>query len=133
MTVSGIGVDRVKMMPGWKVTLNNQIWLTWRIIAEEMEAVAKRFAAVDSGEMVSKIKGITRRDGTAGDGTPVAEVIAAADHSKFVEYGTGRRGQATTGPDVPPGYKHGPSKGMEAQPFLRPALEDALRRWFGVF
>lgn len=43
-------------------------------------------------------------------------------YSRFVNYGTGRRG-AASGIDPPEGYVYGPRPGMRAQPYMEPAFE----------
>jgi HK97 gp10 family phage protein len=52
-----------------------------------------------------------------------ADVGTDVEYAVFVEFGTGRRGAATNMYKRPPGYVHGPKKGMAAQPYLFPAWD----------
>jgi len=128
LPVTGVGIGRVQMSPAWKATLSNATWHVWGAIATEMEEIAKRYVPVRSGDLQRSIQGKARRVGYQ----PMAELTAGEPYALFVEFGTGRRGRGTAGSDVPSGYTHGRQEGMEAQPFLRPALEDVMRRWFKV-
>ncbi len=66
------------------------------------EQIARQLAAVDTGEMRSKIR-ISKHPRY---GSLIGEVEAGAAHSKFVEFGT---------------------VNMEAQPFMTPAVEQGRR------
>lgn len=63
--------------------------------------------------------------------TVVGAVVATAPYAGYVEYGTGIRGAGSAGAGP---YPYNPDwKGMEAQPYLRPALDttrDAIRELF---
>lgn len=73
---------------------------------------------------------ITAEEPVAG-GNRVSGVVGTnVEYAPFVEYGTGRRGDAS-GVEHPDDYIYGPKPGMDAQPFLRPALDenaDKIRR-----
>lgn len=88
--------------------------LTIKKYATKIEREAKRLAPVDTGRLRASIhkelRGLT------------AEVIASTDYAAFQEFGTGRRG-AQSGVETPSGYDYGPSRGVSAQPYMRPALE----------
>ena len=56
-------------------------------------------------------------------------VEATVDYAAFVEYGTGIAGAASAHPTLPDEYKHGPSAGMAAQPYMTPAAELSKRRF----
>ncbi len=84
------------------------------IVLEE----AKEIVAVDTGEL--------RESGHIGEPrdtgkTVVCDVIFDADHAAYVEFGTGQRGAASAGAGPYPYAADWP--GMEAQPYLRPALD----------
>lgn len=79
--------------------------------ATSMVVIAKDLAAVDTGEMQSKI----RQTELATEQNLTTAVEAGADHSMYVEYGT---------------------VNMDAQPFMTPAYESAKRQLMmvrGVF
>ncbi len=52
-----------------------------------------------------------------------AEVGSNVEYAAFVEFGTGRRGAGAGLRSVPAEYAYGNSAGMNAQPYLWPALE----------
>lgn len=61
-----------------------------------------------------------------------ADIGTDIEYGPFVEFGTGVRGQLTSSLFIargelalPEGYKHGPSPGAPAQPFLHPSLVEA--------
>ena len=131
--VTEVGLARVTMLPGWEEKMNQAMYGTWKLISEELESIALRLVARDTEELADSIEGkVIRRPGHINGKTVwAAELRAKAAHALFVEYGTGRRGAATTGRPKPEDYRHGGQAGMEAQPYMRPALNDVLRRWFG--
>ena len=53
-----------------------------------------------------------------------AEIIVGVLYAQFQEFGTGRRGASSDPGPTPDEYLHGASKGIEAQPFLRPAIDE---------
>lgn len=71
--------------------------------AHSTEVIARELAAVDTGEMQSKVKQVEFAD----DNNLRSVTEAGADHSMFVEYGTVK---------------------MDAQPFMTPAFESAKRQ-----
>ena len=131
--VTEVGLTHVTMLPGWEEKMNQAMYGTWKVIAEEMEKIALRLVPRDTEELARSIKGrVIRRPGHINGKTVwAAELRATAPHALFPEYGTGRRGAATVGRPKPADYRHGGHAGMEAQPYMRPALNDVLRRWFG--
>lgn len=88
-------------IPGVKRNITPEIEHSISELKSEIVLFAKAFAAVDTGEMRSKIE------------ETKSGVVARADHSKYVEFGT---------------------RFMRAQPFMRPALARAgagLEQYFG--
>lgn len=84
-----------------------------------IEAREKELAAVDTGEMRDSIRTEIEETGK----TIVGRVGPHTDHDIFVEYGTGIRGAASAGAGEGP---YNPNwMGMPAQPFCRPALDEA--------
>lgn len=80
---------------------------------EELRASIGRGPVVESKSMVA------------------GSVKADAEHAAYVEFGTGVRGAATGGD---PSIKYDPSwPGMEAQPYLRPAIDAVRRRILSEF
>lgn len=133
--VFGVGTNQVIMEPGWEQELNAAMTPFMRDAANEMLDVAKALVPVDTGDLKASL----RSDVAVGTkGNPIATVTASAAHAGFVEYGTGRRGKATQNVgavgrlEKPPSYVHGPSAGMFAQPYLRPALWHILRTRFNL-
>lgn len=61
----------------------------------------------------------------------VAHVVFSADHAAYVEFGTGRRGAASKGAGP---YSYSETwPGMEARPYLRPALDTAREAGKALF
>lgn len=85
--------------------------------AEYVLDQAQQLVPVDTGEL--KGSGQTRIVDT--DKSVVGHVDFTADHAGFVEYGTGLRG--AEGPSPGPYAYNTNWPGMEAQPYLRPALD----------
>ena len=139
----GFGTAQVIVHPDAERTVAKEITPFMRIVAKDLEARAKLRAAVGPprSSPAPKLRGsIKGRVVFVGKWrTPVAEVTANTPHAQFVEMGTGRRGKRTVNIGVagplkgpPPGYVHGPGAGMVAQPYLRPALWEALRTHFNI-
>ena len=84
------------------------------IIAEEAQSIVH----VRSGELRDSIQ--AQEPVIDGD-TVTAEVTAGTDHNFYVEYGTGQRGEASTGAGDGPYDPNWP--GMEALPYMRPPLD----------
>lgn len=87
--------------------------------AEYVLEQAQQLVPVDTGEL--KSSGQTRIEDT--EKSVVGHVDFTADHAGFVEYGTGIRGAESANPGPYAYNMNWP--GMEAQPFLRPALDSA--------
>lgn len=92
----------------------------------EAGARAAMRAPVDEGDLVGSIHVVRL-------GQVTFALVAGVRHAPFVEFGTGQRGRATDPGPRPRGYTHGPSQGMDAQPYMRPSVKevvDALDRLF---
>jgi len=77
---------------------------------------AKKACPVDTGILRASIRPVFYNNGlTVHVGTDVY-------YSAFVEFGTGRRGAASSHAPLPDTYAHGPKPGMRAQPYLYPAV-----------
>ncbi len=132
------GVNRVEMLPTWKETLNRQYQDLWALIAREMEAIARSLvpqppgSPYATGELLATIRGRLIWPPRPTSPRSGAVLEWGTDHGHFVEYGTGRRGAATPQDEIPAGYRHGPTAGMEAQPFARPALHQVMSAHFGM-
>ncbi len=87
--------------------------------ADHVLEVSKQLCPVDTGELVSSGGRITVWQGNKVTGT----VSYSAAHAAYVEFGTGQRGAASAGAGPYP-YRHD-WKGMVAQPYLRPALDES--------
>ena len=88
------------------------------MLAREAERGAKLRAPVDTGRLRASIEAFDDDEGSG--------IKANVDYAAFAEFGTGQRGAHTDPGPLPPWYQHGPSPGMEAQPFMRPAVDDVL-------
>jgi HK97 gp10 family phage protein len=88
------------------------------LAAERILATAQLIAPEKTGELRDSGKIAVERT----DRTITASVVFDAPHAGYVEYGTGRRGEASAGAGP---YSYNPNwPGMEARPFLRPALDE---------
>lgn len=91
----------------------------------KIESAAKKKTPVDTGRLRSSITGSVDADGLGGEVATTNVKYAA-----FVEYGTGRRGATASAfideEDEPVTWEYGPSAGMPAQPYLRPALREEI-------
>ena len=92
---------------------------------------AKERAPTRSGELQAGIEMVVTLEGTNVTGY----VVSTSDHGGFVEYGTGIRGRGTYPYELPTegvpytgswvyDYKQQNWEGHEAQPYLRPALDE---------
>ena len=113
-----------------------------QVHAETMKAYASSLVPVRTGRLQQSITARTEQDGTTVAITMGANARSSSKgrsggemYGPFVEYGTGQRGEAT-GASYD-GHANGDLSynaswpGMEAKPFIRPAvydLEDVLRR-----
>lgn len=89
--------------------------------ALEVERRAKLKAPVDHGRLRASISAFKTAPLEHG-------VKVGVEYGAFVEFGTGQRGAASAQPGgIADDYAHGPSKGMRAQPYLRPALLEVRR------
>lgn len=94
------------------------------IVKQEAEAIVP----VDTGELALSIQALPVVD--TGERI-IAEVVATAPHAAYVEFGTGQRGAASAGAGP---YDYNMDwPGMEASPFMRPALDIARERIFEEF
>ena len=99
-------------------------------MAEFGEHIMKQLVPIKSGALYRSLKGkVSLAKGT------IAVILqaggAGVEHWIFVEYGTGQRGARSPQPQgpsgyhsgsAPRGYSWGPSAGMAAQPYMRPAM-----------
>jgi HK97 gp10 family phage protein len=81
---------------------------------------AKEYVAVDTGELRDSIH--AEPVDTSGQ-TVTGRVTAGTDHDGYVEFGTGIRGAESDGAGAGPYDPAWP--GMVAQPYMRPALDEA--------
>ena len=80
---------------------------------------SQELVPVDTGELKASGKVVI----TEGEATVSGKVIYDANHAAYVEFGTGIRGESSAGAGQGP---YDPNwMGMPAQPFLRPAYEEA--------
>jgi HK97 gp10 family phage protein len=81
-----------------------------------------RLLGTIKSRLTNEVNGILSIKLTAGG--------SVAPYWAFVEYGTGRRGQASRRGEVgtPTGWRYGTIAGQRAQPYLRPALLLVKRR-----
>lgn len=97
--------------------------------AEVVLLEAQAIVPVDTGEL--KNSGTVQLRDLEPEATAIADVVFAAGHAAYVEYGTGVRGAAS--PEAGP-YPYDPNwPGMPAQPYLRPALDTARKEMLGIF
>lgn len=86
-------------------------------VTQAVESQARAYAPVRTGYLVSTIESTAPED----NGSSVSATVAAlAPYAVYVEYGTGMRGAATGG-----GEGYGSQPGMVAQPYMRPAIDEA--------
>ncbi len=86
-----------------------------QLVLEEAQSIVP----VDTGEL----RDSGRMDVRDGDKTVIGTVEFTADHSAYVEWGTGIAGASSAGAGKGPYSPTWP--GMVAQPYLRPALDTA--------
>lgn len=98
------------------VRLFSKVRRAQRVVVEHAQAIVP----VDTGELRASIHATEPVDDFK---QITGEVVASADHSAYVEFGTGARGAASAGAG-PFGYTLS-WPGMPAQPYLRPALDTA--------
>jgi HK97 gp10 family phage protein len=88
---------------------------------------AQELCPVDTG----RLRASGHVEVTQTDKTAIANVIFDAPYAAYVEFGTGRRGAASSGAGP---YPYDPNwPGMRAQAFLRPALDGAKDEMIGEF
>lgn len=95
-----------------------------KILAEIGFIVAREAhlrAPVDTGNLANSMDYVVDKAGNKVH----AGVTMDAPYAPFVEFGTGQRG-AGSGTTPPANYRHGPSMGHVAQPFLEPAVMESL-------
>ena len=89
--------------------------------AKAVEKTARKLAPVDTGELRRKIKA---SEPEIKDDAVKANVAATAEHSVYVEYGTGIRGAESELPEgMPPATYATDWNGQRAQPFMYPAFK----------
>lgn len=88
----------------------------------EVEAGAKRNLVANGSVRTGNLIGSVEADIDGFDG----EIGTGVFYGPYVEFGTGRRGEASEFPGKPPYITYSEDwKGMAAKPFLIPALEAA--------
>ncbi len=88
--------------------------------AQAVAKDARKLAPVDTGELREKIRATDPE--IKGD-TVEATVVAGAEHSVYVEYGTGIRGAESELPaGMPPATYRPDWAGQRAQPYMYPAF-----------
>ena len=92
-----------------------------------VEDRAKELVPVDTGALQESIT--TEIVETAK--TVVGRVAPHEPYAAYVEYGTGQRGQASAGAGEGPYNPNWP--GMAAQPYMRPALDEAKPQITDIF
>lgn len=85
-----------------------------------IEATAKEYCPVDTGRLRDSISSTVEQLGKTIRGS----VGPNTDYAAYVEFGTGRRGQASPGAGAGPYRSDWP--GMAAQPYMRPALDESV-------
>jgi|HubBroStandDraft_1064217.scaffolds.fasta_scaffold08363_6 HK97 gp10 family phage protein len=92
---------------------------------ELVQGIAKGYCPVDTGALRDSI---VVSEAVEGDATITQSVAPGMFYASYVEYGTGRRGD----PSAP--YPHVMSwPGMHAQPYMRPALDEARGQVKDIF
>jgi HK97 gp10 family phage protein len=90
-----------------------------------VKTIAQGYCPVDTGALRDSIQ---VSEAVEGDATVTQSVAPGMFYASYVEYGTGRRGD----PSAP--YAHVESwPGMAAQPYMRPALDEARGQIKDVF
>lgn len=111
----------VVLAPDWRSKLQPHVSRFMDKIAADVATDARRYAPVDTGELVSSIK-VHRR------GPYTRRIHAHAPHAAWVEYGTAphiirpnsKKALHWVGARHPVAVVHHP--GTRAQPYLRPAV-----------
>ena len=85
-----------------------------RSIGKDLEAPPSK----TTGRLISSVIFDFTLDGL------IADVGSNVEYSKFVEFGTGRRGSEGQHPPLPVDYAHGSVAGMTAKPYLFPSFEE---------
>jgi HK97 gp10 family phage protein len=84
---------------------------------------AQSLCPVDTGELRDSLRSEAIQD----DGSRITGAVSAnTDYAAYVEFGTGKRGAASPGAGSGPYSPTWP--GMPAQPYLRPALDQARQQ-----
>lgn len=92
---------------------------------EIVQTIAQEYCPVDTGALRDSIQ---IAEAVEGEATVTQGVAPNMPYASYVEYGTGRRGD----PSAP--YAHVESwPGMDAQPYMRPALDEARGQIKDVF
>ena len=93
--------------------------------AELIQGIAQGYCPVDTGALQASI---TIDPAKVGDASVTVSVGPHMPYASYVEYGTGQRGD----PSAP--YAHVSTwPGMEAQPYMRPALDEARGQVKDIF
>jgi HK97 gp10 family phage protein len=107
-----------------KVTMSPLVYQAVLESCNLVQTIAKGYCPVDTGALRDSIA-VNEPKGSA---TVTQSVAPGMFYAAYVEYGTGRRGD----PTAP--YPHVESwPGMHAQPYMRPALDEAKGQIMDVF
>ena len=108
-----------------QVTMSPRVSAAVQESCELVQSIAQTYCPVDTGALQASI---TIDPLNEGDASITGSVGPHMPYSSYVEYGTGRRGD----PSAP--YAHVESwPGMPAQPYMRPALDEARGQVKDVF
>ena len=115
------GVDDLKITMKDMSNMDNPLEQSIRKWTEYVRGEAVDLCPVKTGELQQSIKATVDKSPQ-----PTGIVYTNKSYAPYVEFGTGRRGEATsdkTSPAVPVAYSTY-INGQEAQPFLYPALNN---------
>lgn len=108
-----------------QVVMSPKVYEACQASCELVQSIAKGYCPVDTGALRDSIEIGAPVEGAASVTQGVAPGMF---YASYVEYGTGRRGD----PSAP--YPHVMSwPGMHAQPYMRPALDEARGQVKDIF
>ena len=108
-----------------KIVMSPRVAQATQESCELVQTIAKSYCPVDTGALTASIA-ISQPN--EGDASITQSVAPGMFYAPYVEYGTGRRGD----PSAP--YAHVMSwPGMHAQPYMRPALDEARGQVKDIF
>jgi HK97 gp10 family phage protein len=108
-----------------KVVISPRVVAAVQESCELVQSIAQGYCPVDTGALQASI---SIDQPAEGDSAITGSVGPHMPYASYVEYGTGRRGD----PTAP--YAHVESwPGMKAQPYMRPALDEARGQVKDIF